>query len=197
MITDQLLSNAYTYKSYINLLQGLLQEGKTTGPNQSPEFINYAKINLQRMKRLEKTVSLSEEFQQAASQIRSSYVWLAITEGWCGDAAQNLPIIHSIAELCPSIELKLILRDEHPEIMNLYLTKGSRAIPKLICLDKKTLNEIFVWGPRPNELQIMVTEFLAQGGTAQEKGMLVQQWYNQDKTKSLQKELLILMQKLA
>lgn len=197
MITEQLLANAFSYKNYISLLQNLLQQGKTTGPNQSAEFINYAKINLQRMKRLEKTASLSEEIIQRASQIHSSYIWLVITEGWCGDAAQNLPVIQAIAQLCPGIDLKLILRDEHPEIIDLYLTKGSRSIPKLICLDKKTLNEIFVWGPRPKELQDIVTDLLAKGGTSQEKGLLVQQWYNADKTKSLQEEFLILMQKLA
>lgn len=197
MITEQLLANAYSYVDYKLFLEELLARGKTTGSNQSSEYINYTKLNLLRMNRIEKTCSLSDEINDVISQIKSNYIWLIITEGWCGDAAQNIPVLFLISKLSPSIELKLILRDEYPEIMNLYLTNTSRSIPKLICLEKNNLKEVFTWGPRPAILQTRVIDFLKKGGTSEEKGLMVQNWYNADKTKSLQHEIYMLMQKLS
>lgn len=63
-----------------------------------------------------------------------------ITEGWCGDAAQILPFINKISELNEKIELKLVLRDQHPEVMDEFLTDGSRSIPKVVVLNKENLD---------------------------------------------------------
>jgi hypothetical protein len=196
MITEHLLAKTLSYAEYKKLLTDLLVAGKTTGSNQSEEYINYAKINLQRMNRLEKISEISEELKSQSSRLQSNYYWLVLTEGWCGDAAQNLPVFHLIANLSPTIELKLLLRDEHLEIMDLYLTNGSRSIPKLICLEKTTLKELFVWGPRPAELQKLVLELLAQQVSKEEKSLRVQKWYNNDKTQTLQLELLQLLKLL-
>lgn len=197
MISKELIRDALSYSDYKTLLTKLLAQGKTTGSHQDEEFLNYAKINLQRMNRLEKTILLSKDILRILPNIKSSYTWLMITEGWCGDAAQTIPVIAEVAKECSSIELKLILRDEHPEIMDLYLTKGSRSIPILICQEKESLKEVFVWGPRPSELQQQVMDLLATGGTKTEKGLLAQTWYNADKAKTLQEELSELLKKLA
>ena len=37
-----------------------------------------------------------------------------------------------MAELNPAITLRIVLRDQQPELMNEYLTNGAQAIPKLI-----------------------------------------------------------------
>lgn len=196
MITQNLLHSALTYNEYKNLLEGLLKQGKTTGANQSEEYLNFAKINLQRMHRLEKTIQISDELKDSVTNLNQAYVWLVITEGWCGDASQNLPVLNKIAELNPRIELKFILRDENPEIMNLYLTNGAKSIPILICLEKDSLKELFVWGPRPQALQHIVTELLKQGVSKEEKGIITQKWYNEDKSLSLQAEIQAYVQKL-
>lgn len=185
-----------SYAQYKNLLEDLLAQGKTTGPNQSEEYLGYAKINLQRMHRLEKTTVLGEELRAALSKLTNSYILLGITEGWCGDAAQNLPVFHLIEKEFPAFTLKLILRDEHPQIMDQYLTNGSRSIPKVICLEKSSLHEKFVWGPRPAVLQDIVMQMKKEGKTKSEKGLITQNWYNSDKTRSLQMELVNLVQHL-
>jgi hypothetical protein len=196
MIDKELIKKAMSYEAYEAMLQQLLSQGKTTGPNQSEEYFTYAKINLHRMQRLEKTISLNPELKHALSKITNNYTWLIITEGWCGDAAQNLPVFRLIEKECPHIELKLVLRDENPELMDNYLTNGSRSIPILICLEKSTRKEIFVWGPRPAELQQMVIKLIKDKIPKVEKGLIVQQWYNQDKTASLQREIQHLVHKL-
>jgi len=196
MITKELIEKAMSYAQYRSLLEDLLAHGKTTGTNQSEEYIAYAKINLQRMQRLEKTTLLNEDLKSALSNLATSYVCLVITEGWCGDAAQNLPVFHLIEKEFKTIELKLILGDEHLDIMENYLTNGARSIPKVICLDKNTLEEKFVWGPRPVALQEIVMQLKKENRPHSEKGLITQNWYNADKTRSLQSEILKLVQNL-
>jgi hypothetical protein len=196
MITTPLLQQAMDYPAYKQLLETLMAEGKTTGPNQSEEYLHYAKINLQRMQRLDKTVVLSQELLDVLSKVSTPCYWVILTEGWCGDAAQNLPVFRYIEQACPAIGLRILLRDEHPEVIDQYLTNGSRSIPKLICLEKDSLKERFVWGPRPAALQEIVTGLIREKKTLEEKGLVVQNWYNTDKTQSLQRELTGLIQHL-
>ena len=64
--------------------------------------------------------------------------WLVLTEAWCGDAAQSLPIINKMAEVSDNITLRLILRDENLDVMDQFLQNGrSRSIPKLICHQRR------------------------------------------------------------
>ena len=111
------------------------------------------------MKRVYKSTVLSESVIEAARSVEEALYWLVITEGWCGDAAQNIPVIAKIAENAPNIELRLILRDEHPEVMDAYLTNQARSIPKLICVRKNDLEEVGLWGPRPEPFQRAVMEY--------------------------------------
>lgn len=187
------LAKAMDYGQYRNLLQDLMAQGKTTGHTQSEAYLGYAKLNLQRMQRLEKTAELSPEMKQTLSAVRNDLIWLVITEGWCGDAAQNLPYFEKMEQFCPEISLKLILRDDHPELMDRYLTNGARSIPKLICLEKNSGTELFLWGPRPAELQTLVMEMKKNNVSSEEKSLVVQKWYNADKGAQLQKEFIQLI----
>jgi thiol-disulfide isomerase/thioredoxin len=80
---------------------------------------------------------------------------LVIAEDWCGDASSTIPVLARLAEAAPGLELRLIRRDEHPELMNRYLTNGTRSIPIVIALDQH-FREIGHWGPRPEVLQAWV-----------------------------------------
>jgi hypothetical protein len=189
MITHAQLENALSWETYRELLEQLLKQGKTTGLNQSDEYIGYAKINLQRMQRLEKTVELTEELKATLKFVTRPFIWLVITEGWCGDTAQITPLLHAVEKECLNIDLKLLLRDDNPEVMDQYLTNGARSIPKLICFENATLKEVFTWGPRPAPLQEIVMDLKKQNATKEQKGEIVQKWYNNDKTHTIQKEL--------
>ena len=143
------IEKSMTFAEYIKLIDDLLLEGKTTGMNQSDAMFNYGKLNRQRMHRLEKTVNLEESLKEKTRSLDVRWIWLVITEGWCGDAAQNIPLIEKIAAENEGIETRYVLRDENLELMDEYLTNNARSIPKLICLDAETLEEIGTWGPRP------------------------------------------------
>ncbi|HEY0429779.1 MAG TPA: thioredoxin family protein [Pyrinomonadaceae bacterium] len=182
------IEKSMTYAEYIKLIDDLLLDGKTTGENQSEAMFNYGKLNRQRMHRLEKTIVLTESLKKTTARVGRKMIWLIITEGWCGDAAQNIPTIEKIAAESANIETRYVLRDENLELMDKYLTFGARSIPKLVALDAATLEEIGVWGPRP---QIAMNYFFEMRKNGMEKPQMmenIQRWYLQDKEQSLQKE---------
>jgi hypothetical protein len=133
---DSYILKGMTYDVYLDLLKDLLSEGKTTGPNQDPGLFEYAKLNIQRMERIYKTLVVTEQLADKVKAINEKQTWICITEGWCGDAAQSLPLFARLAELNSNITLKLVLRDENLELMDRHLTNGGRAIPIVIALQE-------------------------------------------------------------
>ena len=183
------LTNSYTFESYKELVHGLVANGKTSGPDQCEDLIHYTELNAKRMKRIEKTTVLNEELKIQISSIQEPMTWILLSEAWCGDAAQIVPVLGEIAAENDLIDLKIILRDEHLDIMDQYLTNGGRSIPKLICLGQED-REIFVWGPRPATIQQVVNDTKAEGIT--DHAVLVeriQYAYNNDHTRSIQQEM--------
>ncbi len=194
-IDFDLLNGAIDYAGYREMIKLLLQERKTTGDNHSDEMVAYTKMNDTRMNRWDKTLQLSEETTHLAKALPSMH-WLVITEAWCGDAAQNIPFIAKIASLNENINLKLILRDQHPEIMNNYLTNGARSIPILIMLDEN-LNEKVIWGPRPEPVQQMVINAKTNPTLDQHEFIeSIHKWYADDKMKTIENEFKIILKKL-
>lgn len=182
------IEKSMTYAEYIKLIDDLLLDGKTTGENQSEAMFNYGKLNRQRMHRLEKTVHLNDSLKLTTQNVRRRMIWLIITEGWCGDAAQNIPTIEKIAAQSDLIETRYVLRDENLELMDKYLTNNARSIPKLIALDAETLDEIGTWGPRPQAAMDLFYELKAQEMPKAEIMEKIQRWYLADKEKSIQME---------
>ena len=187
MVTTAHLNSSISYPQYRTLLESLMAEGKTTGTDQSEAMVNYARLNLQRMKRIEKTIELNDELKQAIHKVSKPFTWLIITEGWCGDAAQNVPLFHLIEQANPNITVKLIMRDEHLDLMDQYLTNGGRSIPKLICLNDQGV-ELFTWGPRPKFAQDFVLESKSKGVAKEDMANELHAWYAKDKLQSTQNE---------
>lgn len=152
------------------------------------KFLEYRKLNYQRSTRLDKTFIPSEETKQIFLKIHSPQKWIVITESWCGDSAQNLPVIAKLAQLNVLIDFKIVLRDSNLEFMDLHLTNGGRAIPKLIVFDENN-NEIFKWGPRPVEAQNFFTRLKNDGKEKSEINKELQLWYGRNRGKEVEKEI--------
>jgi len=183
------LKNTISYQEYKDLVKKLVIENKSTGPNQSEDLTNYSLLNDRRMKRLDKTIKITEDVAEEIQKIKEPQTWLLITEGWCGDAAQNLPVIHKMADLNTHIDLRLVLRDENLALIDLFLTNGGRAIPKLIILDKEN-NVINTWGPRPTVATNMAAAYKTEQGSLNANFKKdLQVWYNKNKGKSAQDDL--------
>lgn len=195
-ITPDLISHAMTYSTYRDLIDQLLAENKTTGHNHSEAYLDYTRMNVQRMSRLDKTAKVSHLLKETVESIQEDQFWLVITEAWCGDAAQNIPYLVKLAELNPRIELRLILRDEYPEVMDDYLTDGARSIPKLVAMTADLSCELFTWGPRPASAHNLVLEYKrdSKGMSYQEFSETLHLWYARNKNQELESELLPLIQ---
>ena len=187
-IAETKIKQSYSYQEFFNkveneVLQSVLEEMTA----EDKKFHEYKKLNLQRMKRIEKTFAVSKELTKNLLSINSAQNWVVITEGWCGDSAQNLPAIAKIAEVNPLVQLQIIERDKNLEIMDKYLTNRTRSIPILILFDEKG-NELFHWGPRPKEAQQLVTRLKNEG---MEHDAFVEQlhlWYAKNKGAALEME---------
>lgn len=193
MVTKKDIDRSISFNEYYTLVEKLATEGGTTGDDQSQAMIDYTKLNYSRIKRILKTTDAIPEINETLACFSDKITWLVIAESWCGDAAQNVPVMQIMAEVNPNITVRVILRDDNPELMNQYLTNGGKSIPKLICLDEN-LNELGTWGPRPQFLQDWMKK--EKANPTMEMSELKEQfqiWYTKDKGQTLQKEMLLLM----
>lgn len=179
---------SYRFEEFLNLSEDLLSNNKTSGENQSEMYIHYTKLNLQRMKRWSKTF---ESDPKIITKIQSnpSQKWWVVTELWCGDSAQNLPLIAKLAN-DTGIELRIVLRDDNPQVIDKYLTNGSKSIPILVSFNDQD-EQLFVWGPRPAAVQMLMAEWKANPGgkTFEDFELELHKWYADNKGVDFQKEL--------
>lgn len=193
-IIKSALKNSVSYQEYRTKVSKLIREGKSTGNEQSADLLHYSELNEVRMNRLEKTLKIDAEVLENLQKLKSKQTWLVISEGWCGDAAQILPIIKLMAEASENIDLKIVFRDENDNLINQYLTNGSRSIPKLIILDEN-LEIINHWGPRPEAAKNLILDYKAQHGIVDEPAKIaLQKWYLDDKGISTMKEIISILQ---
>ncbi|RYC52064.1 thioredoxin family protein [Flagellimonas olearia] len=193
-LVRQGISMGMDYEKYRDLVHHLVDTKQTTGLPQSEANIEYTQLNDRRMKRWDKTFRLPETVAQKVSNIPSRLKFLVLTESWCGDAAHSMPIMNKMAETNPNMEFKVLLRDENPELMDAFLTNGSRSIPKLVVFDAD-LNEIIAeWGPRPSIATQMANDFKATHGTfTPEFKQDLQVWYNKNKGEDILNDLVGLL----
>lgn len=195
MITKEALNKSLTFNNYFNLTEEQVKNKDTSGENKSEALVDYTKLNFSRMKRILKTTQVNSEVVNYLSNINKPIYFVVFTETWCGDAAQNIPVFFKLAETNSNIKLRLLFRDEHPKLMENYLTNGGKAIPKLVALDED-LNELGTWGPRPAFLQNWLKKekenpTMSMDDLKQE----FQVWYTKDKGATLQAEMVDLIKK--
>lgn len=177
------------FQQYKELFEQILNSPKPVTPYDDEHFLNYTKLNWSRMNRWLKTVSLSDEQKEKIQSINEPQNWIVITEPWCGDAAHIVPFIYMLASLNPNINLDFVLRDGDNEMINSYLTNGSKSIPKLI-IRSSTGEDLAVWGPRPEKTRLFLEELKVKELSIDELKIELQTWYNNDKGHEILKELL-------
>lgn len=190
-ITREIINLAMDYTTFNQLTVARFEEGRTTNDDNSEGMLDYTKLNIQRTQRIDKRGAINEATFEVIDSIVKPQIWFVITEGWCGDSAQLLPYMHKMSDLNSKIELKIVLRDEYPEVMDAFLTNGvSRSIPKLIILDAESLKPLGEWGPRPESVQIKYMQERADehiGGKLASQNLHL--FYAKNKGALLQEEL--------
>jgi hypothetical protein len=185
-----------SFDEYWQRISDLRQQGKTTGTLQTPEMIHYSEMSYVRMNRILKHAKLSTTLIEAVKNTKSLN-WLIITEAWCGDASNTVPLMIKAAQNNAAIDVRIMVRDEHSEIMTNYLTNGAKSIPILVLFDDN-LNELNRWGPRPESCQEVFLSLKNQPSISKNVLMQnVQEWYAKDKGHTFQAELSGVLQRLS
>lgn len=183
------LAEGISYKEYKD------QMAKDGASNPDAGTREYIKLNQARMSRIDKTIKPSAGLLHQVQQLTHKTYWLILSEHWCGDSAQNLPVLNALAEANPEkLELRLIYREQQPALMNAHLTNGTRSIPKLIQLDEH-FNVTGSWGPRPNVAQKLVADLKSNPETAPAYKDQLHLWYVKNKHQALQEEIAHLLTK--
>ena len=139
------------------------------------------------MLRWVKTGTITEETATVINNIKEPQTWYLILEPWCGDAAHLTPFIQKMAALNANIDLKIVLRDTEPFMIDDYLTNGGKSIPKLVIRDADG-KDLHVWGPRPVKAQELYLQLKEANKDLEEQKLELQKWYNKDKGEEIQKE---------
>ena len=190
---EQALQNSFSYSEYRKTVSDLIAEGKSTGHEQSEDLLRYSELNEARLNRLEKTIAVTEEVKSDLEKLDKKYIWLVLAEGWCGDAAQIVPVIYKMSEVTENVSLKIALRDDNDALMQHFLTNGGKAIPKLLILDADTLEVLADWGPRPHGAKQLILDYKAAHGVVDEPAKIeLQKWYLHDKGVAIQNEIIAL-----
>lgn len=190
-IISESVEKSFTYNEYRSLVTNLLKDGKSTGNEQSEALTHYSSLNEVRMNRLDKTLQMLPETVENLSKLPNEIIGLVITEGWCGDAAQIVPMFDKMEQASTQLKFRYVLRDENEALMNQFLTNGSKSIPKLILMDAKSLEIVGVWGPRPQGAAQLILDYKATHGKLDETAKTnLQKWYLQDKGISIQQEIM-------
>lgn len=177
------------WEEYIQLFEDILSSKSKPSPYDDAHYLNYAKLNITRIKRWVKKGTISPENIAKLEAIDKPLNWILITEPWCGDASQISPFIYLLSQTNTNFNLQIMLRDSEKSEINNYLTNGSKAIPKLIIRDENG-NDLFVWGPRTVNCHNYFLQLKESEIPETEQKAKLQEWYNQDAGVSFQSEFL-------
>ncbi|TDD99333.1 thioredoxin family protein [Flavobacterium cellulosilyticum] len=188
------LFHSHSYLEFRKLIADLLLEGKSTGNKQSEELTYNSKLNDIRMNHLDEIITVSEENILKLNSLQKEYIWLVIAEGWCADGAQIIPILNKMAVASQRIDLKIALKSENEDLLNLFVTNGENSIPKVIVIAKQTAAVMGSWGPRPQGAVDLMQNYKIKHGVIDEAAKTdLQMWYLNDKGISIQDELIKLL----
>ncbi len=130
---------------------------------------------------------------EALEDLGRKWKLLAIAEDWCGDASNLVPVFGRLARDSDLIDLRVVKRDEHTDLMDRYLTNGSRSIPIIVIMDEN-FRPVGRWGPRPAELQeFVIREKRAGQRSAPEIYKETRRWYARDRGRTTLREALAIM----
>ena len=175
-------------------LDGLM--AATPRDEQEAPYDKYIPINQKRVKRIRKALAkqgLRDELAAVATALPHGTRMLVLNEFWCGDGAQILPVHEAVVLASQgTVEVRVLMRDDNLDVMDLFLTNGGRSIPKTVLIDQEC-QVLGIWGPRPEEAMDLVKRIKSDPAIAHTYSREVHRWYTQDATQATQAELAVLL----
>lgn len=165
-----------TYEAYRSDWQAELDHLPKGVDKTTRKYWYYKKYNWERAERVRAAYEMSPGLREALASVEEPQLWLVLTEAWCVDSAYSLPIIAAAVQASPSVDLRILPRDENLDLMDQYLTNGGRSIPKLVAFGEDG-TERFRWGPRPEPAQTLRARMKEGGASGAELSQAVITWY--------------------
>jgi hypothetical protein len=188
------LKNAISYEQYYALTNDIIASPNPPAPYNEEKMLKYTADNYNRMTGINREIAIDQKLYNLMDSLTEEWLWVVISEPWCGDASQSVPALAAIAACSQKVELKIVLRDSNMDVMDAYLTNNGRSIPKLICVRKEDMEELGTWGPRPAPLQEIVLRYKDMPDMSMgQKINLIHDWYKMDKTIMIQQEFIQLV----
>lgn len=167
-------------------LQDLLQRDWNRALRWEP-FLDYSLKNVDAMRAGHAAVRIDPALAEAAKARGAETRILVLGADWCGDVVANLPILARLAELNPKLQLRVLDRDRHLELMGRFQTAGGNAIPIAI-VAPPDFSRFSRWGPRPGPCQAIMAE--RKGKMPKEEIIpLIREWYARDGGQTLLREI--------
>ena len=156
-----------------------------------PKFLSRVEAHESLWSEIYSRARLPGEISLAAEGIQGEWYFLVLAEDWCGDAVHILPYLARLVEAFPQFDLRVLSRDENPDLMNAHLTRGTRSIPVVMVLDS-TFQEVAWWGPRPKPLQDLFLREI-KPLPKEERFPRVRAWFARDRGRTTLNEILSLI----
>ena len=167
------------FADYFGMTETITMRDRYLGAPEFDEMLASATKNVDLWTAVWRRAVVPDEFVQRVAALDGAWHLLVLSEDWCGDAVNTVPIVARLAELAPNTDLRVLARDQNLDLMDTHLTGTSRSIPVVILLDEE-FNERGWWGPRPAALQ----QWVLGAGQALEKDARyreIRSWYARDR----------------
>ena len=190
--SDQRPHEGLSYAAYLDMMATEAAQDTAGFSAEDVQQVEFTRLNLHRSRRIARTYKMDRELARLLDGIAQPQLWMVLTEPWCGDSAQCLPYIALLADRNPHIDLRVLLRDDNLDIMNLYLTNGTLSIPQLVVFADDG-RELFRWGARPVAAQEV---FVAAKAAGLEKPQIMEKlhlWYGRNRGEALEAEFIALL----
>ncbi len=187
------LAKSISYPNYIAAFERAIHENTPLAEAEQVPLFKYYALNHQRSTRIYNQYVVTDALLRAIDALPAKVQWLVITEPWCGDSAQNLPVIAKVADASNGkIDLRIVYRDTNLDLIDQFLTNGGRSIPKLLQLNEQ--GELTAtWGPRPAAAQQLVADLRAANIPHDDYIATVHKWYADNKAADISNDILELL----
>ncbi len=160
-----------------------------------PEMLEKAQKNKALWADIHRRVRVAPALLERVAAVPGRWHLLVLSEDWCGDAVNTVPLVDRLAEAAPNLDMRILARDENPALMDTHLTGTSRSIPVVMVLDE-AFHEHGWWGPRPLALQRWFHE-TGRSMPPEERYREIRRWYARDRGASTLAEVVALIEKAA
>jgi hypothetical protein len=164
----------------------------------APDFeamLGSATKNAELWAAVRRRAAVGEEYVRRVAALGGAWHLLVLSEDWCGDAVNTLPVLAKLAALAPNLDLRVLARDENPDLMQAHLTGESRTIPVVMALDDE-FHERAWWGPRPAPLQRWILGD-ARALEKAERHREARAWYARDRGRTTLEEVVAMIERAA